>query len=99
MPTEYERLAADLRRAVAHRDSLRPGTPARWRAECEAKALMKRLVAQTPVTHPELSGNLNRPVLPPSTSPNTPSVTSIRSAPPSLISGAAAGASAASRPA
>lgn len=38
-------LAERLRLAIARRDRLRPGTAAHWRASCEARALMKRLVA------------------------------------------------------
>ena len=50
-PAEYERLADDLRAAIARRRSLRPGTPAHWRAECEARALMKRVAAAAPMHH------------------------------------------------
>jgi hypothetical protein len=44
-PVEYEQLADELRAAIALRRTLRPGTPARWRADCEARALMKRVAA------------------------------------------------------
>lgn len=40
-------IAERLRDAIARRDLLRPGTPAHWRAACEARALMKRMVAAT----------------------------------------------------
>jgi hypothetical protein len=48
-PVEYEQLAAELRAAIARRRTLRPGTPARWRADCEARALMKRVAAAAPL--------------------------------------------------
>jgi hypothetical protein len=41
--TNYEALVEALRRALERRDALRPGTPAHWRAACEARALMKRV--------------------------------------------------------
>jgi hypothetical protein len=52
-PAEYEQLVEALLAAIARRGSLRPGTPAHWRAECEARALMKRVAAAAPVPHPE----------------------------------------------
>jgi hypothetical protein len=42
---EYERLVEALRAAIVLRRSLRPGTSGHWRAECEARALQKRVVA------------------------------------------------------
>lgn len=44
--TAHDSLAEELRRAIAARDALRPGTAAHWRASCEARALMKRLGAE-----------------------------------------------------
>lgn len=44
--SSQDSLAEQLRRAIAARDALRPGTAAHWRAACEARALMKRLSAE-----------------------------------------------------
>ncbi len=40
---DYEHLVAALRSAIARRDGASRGTPAHWRASCEARALMKRV--------------------------------------------------------
>lgn len=50
-------LAERLRQAIARRDALRPGTPANWRASCEARALMK-LVATDAAAHGAPRGGL-----------------------------------------
>jgi hypothetical protein len=36
-------LSDQLRDAIAHRDRLRPGTPAHWRAVCDVRTLQDRL--------------------------------------------------------
>lgn len=64
MDTEYDQLVSALQTAIAARNSLPPGTPARRRAECEANALMKRVAGMNEVHHPGLAGTLRRPVSP-----------------------------------